>query len=71
MSINHTKGSWFELKGQPKRQLEMYDDIGLIRGIHGHQIDDTQAIQKLKKIRVDKQISDLHDLLRKITRSKK
>lgn len=69
MSFNYTKGRWFELKHQPKRQFEMYDDLGLINGNH-HYIDDTQAIQKLNKIRADKQLSDLHALLRKITQVK-
>lgn len=71
MSWNYMDGSWTELKGQAKRQLQRfkYDEPALIGGKQDRHESETHETLKINKDKADKHLSDLHGLLKNMVGS--
>jgi len=66
MSWNRMGDGWTELKGQAKRQLQKHQNVSpdLIGEKQINHESDTQETFKIIKTRAERQLSELHDLLR-------
>lgn len=71
MSWNRMEGSWTELKGQAKRQLQRFkhDESALIDGKQDHSESKTHEALNINKDKADKHLSDLHGLLKNMVGS--
>ena len=61
--------NWSELKGNAKRQIQRLhvDGSGLIRGKQMSRDSEANEIHRVNKVKADKQLFDLHNLLKSIS----
>jgi len=71
MSWNRMEGSWTELKGQAKRQLQRFkhDESFLIDGKQDRIESKAHETLKIKKDKADKHLANLHGLLKNMSGS--
>src|SRR5450830_244606 len=71
MNWNRMEGSWTELKGQAKRQLQRFkhDESVLIDGKQDRIESKARETLKINKDKADKHLANLHGLLRNMAGS--